>query len=292
MHNRKEHAMPERDGYLPGVPCWVDSSQPDPDAAAAFYRGLFGWQTENTMPPGSEAKYLVARLRGGDVAAISSPPDGAQGPPAWNTYIWVDSADETTAKVREAGGNVMAEPLDVFGAGRMAVFSDPEGAVFSVWQAREHRGARIVNEPGALNFNGLNTRDVDRAQSFYSAVFGWGTLSLPSGQMWTLPGYGDYLEALTPGIRAMTAQFGTPGFEDVVAAIIPIAGDDSATPAHWNVTFGTDDADAAAARAAGLGGEVLVPPSDGPFVRMTVLRDPQGAAFTASKFVPENKDLA
>jgi hypothetical protein len=104
----------------------------------------------------------------------------------------------------------MAEPLDVFGAGRMAVFSDPEGAVFSVWQAREHRRARIVNEPGALNCNGLNTRDVDRAQSFYSAVFGWGTLSLPSGQMWTLPGYGDYLERLTPGIRAMTAQFGAP----------------------------------------------------------------------------------
>jgi predicted enzyme related to lactoylglutathione lyase len=92
MRNRKEHAMPERDGYLPGVPCWVDTSQPDPDAAAAFYRGLFGWQTENTMPPGSEAKYLVARLRGGDVAAISSPPAGAQGPVAWNTYIWVDSA--------------------------------------------------------------------------------------------------------------------------------------------------------------------------------------------------------
>jgi predicted enzyme related to lactoylglutathione lyase len=187
------------------------------------------------MPPGSEAKYLVARLRGGDVAAISSPPDGAQGPLAWNTYIWVDSADETTAKVREAGGDVMAEPFDVFGAGRMAVFSDLEGAVFSVWQAREHRGARIVNEPGAVNFNGLNTRDVDRAQSFYSAVFGWGTLSLPSGQMWTLPGYGDYLERLTPGIRAMTAQFGAPGFEDVVAAIIPIAGDDSATPAHWTL---------------------------------------------------------
>jgi predicted enzyme related to lactoylglutathione lyase len=97
MRSRKEHAMPERDGYLPGVPCWVDTSQPDPDAAAAFNRALFGWQTENTMPPGSEAKYLVARLRGGDVAAISSPPAAAGGPVAWNTYIWVDSADDTTA---------------------------------------------------------------------------------------------------------------------------------------------------------------------------------------------------
>src|SRR5262249_59884591 len=95
---------------------------------------------------------------------------GAQGPVAWNTYFWVDSADETTAKVREAGGNVMAEPFDVFGAGRMAVFTDPEGAVFSGWQAREHRGARIVNEPRALNFNRPHTPDVGRAQSLYSAV--------------------------------------------------------------------------------------------------------------------------
>ena len=84
--------MAERDGYLPGVPCWIDTSQPDPDAAAAFYGGLFGWEIEDLMPPSSGAKYLVARLRGGDVAAISSPADGDVGPLGWNSYIWVDSA--------------------------------------------------------------------------------------------------------------------------------------------------------------------------------------------------------
>ena len=108
--------MPERDGYLPGVPCWVDTTQPDPDAAAAFYRELFGWETENMMPPGSGGKYLVARVHGGDVAAISSPPDRDQGQATWNTYIWVESADETAAKVRAAGGTVTAEPFDVPGA--------------------------------------------------------------------------------------------------------------------------------------------------------------------------------
>ena len=117
----------------------------------------------------------------------------------WNTYIWVESADETAAKVRDAGGKVLMEPFDVMDAGRMAVFADPEGAAFCVWQAKEHKGARIVNEHGSLNFNGLNTRDVEGAKSFYGSVFGWRTLALPGGvEMWTLPGYGDHLERDTP----------------------------------------------------------------------------------------------
>src|SRR5262249_60907565 len=152
-------------------------------------------------------------------------------------------------------------------------FTDGEGAAFCVWQAKEHRGARVVNEAGALNFNVLDTRDVERATSFYNAVFGWGTFDLPSGQAWTLPGYGDYLEQLTPGLRARTAEFGVPGFEDVVAAFNSIPADDADTPAHWSVTFGTDDADATAERAADLGGEVIVPPLAAPFMRITFIRD-------------------
>ena len=60
----------------------------------------------------------------------------------WNTYIWVDDADETADKVRAAGGTVLIEPFDVMDAGRMAVFADPEGAVFCVWQAKEHAAPR------------------------------------------------------------------------------------------------------------------------------------------------------
>jgi predicted enzyme related to lactoylglutathione lyase len=281
--------MAVRDGYLPGVPCWIDTSQPDPDAAAVFYNGLFGWEVEDVMPPGSGAKYLVARLRGGDVAAISSRADGDAGPPAWNTYVWVNSAHETATKVREAGGTVVMEPFDVFDAGRMATFADREGAAFSVWQAKEHRGARIVNESGALGFNGLHTRDLGEATAFYAAVFGWRTFGLPGGKAWTLPGYGDYLEQLTPGLRARAAELGVPGFEDVVAMINPIPADQTDTEPHWSVTFSTDDADATAERAASLGGKVVVPPFDAPFVRMTVLRDPQGASFIASQFVPETE---
>jgi uncharacterized protein len=302
--------MPERDGYIPGVPCWVDASQPDPEAAVDFYSRLFDWEFEDVMPPGSEGKYFIARLpqrarrgrsifgqvratsRGGDVAAVGSIPESAPPTATWNTYVWVESADETASKVRDAGGGVVIEPFDVMDASRMAVFTDPEGAAFCVWQAKEHKGARVVNDPGSLNFNGLNTRDVEGAKSFYGSVFGWRTLAVDGAEMFTLPGYGDYLERDNPDLRKQMAEAGAPeGFEDVVATINPIADDQPDTPAHWSVTFAVDDADATAAKAAELGGKVIVPPFDAPWIRMTVIGDPQGATFIASKFVPENKDL-
>ena len=286
--------MPERDGYIPGVPCWIDTSHPDPEAAVEFYSRLFGWEFEDVMPPGSEGKYFIARIRGGDVAAVGSIAEGAPPVAMWNTYVWVESADEAASKVRDAGGRVVSEPFDVMDAGRMAVFTDPEGAAFCVWQAKEHRGARIVNENGSLNFNDLNTRDVEGAKSFYGSVFGWRTLELEGGfAMWTLPGYGDYLERDDPELRKQMAEVDAPaGFEDVVASLNPIPDDQPDTPPHWGVTFAVDDADAVADTASELGGRVIVPPFDAPWVRMTVIADPQGATFTASKFVPENRDLA
>jgi uncharacterized protein len=286
--------MLERDGYLPGVPCWIDTSQPDPKATVAFYSGLFGWDFEDAMPPGSAGSYSIARLRGGDVAAVGSQPEAGPAMAAWNTYIWVESADETASRVLNAGGRVVTDPFNVMQAGRMAVFTDPAGAAFSVWQANEHKGARIVNEPGSLNFNGLNTRDVEGAKSFYGSVFGWEALDIGGGgEMWRLPGYGEFLEQRDPGLSERIAQSGAPeGFEDVVATLNPIADDQPDVPAHWSVTFAVDDADVTAERAAELGGQVVIAPFDAPWVRMTVITDPQGATFIASKFVPENRDLA
>jgi uncharacterized protein len=283
----------ERDGYPAGVPCWVDTGQPDPEAAVEFYGGLFGWEFEDRMPADSPGRYFVAQLRGRDVAAVGSQPEQAPPTPGWNTYVWVDSADDTTAKVKAAGGNALMEPFDVLDAGRMAVLTDPEGAVFCVWQAKEHKGAQLVNEPGTWNFSELNTRDPEGAKAFYGTVFGWEaeTLDYGDGQttMWRLPGYGDFLERRDPDLRRRMAADGAPeGFEDAVAWLIPMTSDQypDDVPPHWNVTFAVDDADAVADRAAKLGGQVRVPPFDAPFVRMTVVSDPQGAAFTASKYVP------
>src|SRR4051794_11440566 len=277
--------MPERDGYIAGVPCWADTTQPDPEAAARFYGGLFGWEFEDVMPPAAPGIYLMARIRGGDVAAVSPAPERAPTMVSWNTYIQTDSADEAASTVRDAGGALVMEPFDVMDSGRMAVLTDPEGAMFCVWEPRQHKGAQIVNEHGAVNFNTLHTRDVESAKRFYGSVFGWDTLDLGGGDdMWTLSAYGDHLEERTPGLRKSMGEMGAPeGFADVVAAIQRIPDGQPDTPAHWSVTFAVDDADAAAAEAEELGGRVVVPPMDAPWVRLTVLSDPAGAALVAGQ---------
>jgi predicted enzyme related to lactoylglutathione lyase len=283
----------ERDGYPAGVPCWVDTAQSDPEAAVRFYSGVFGWEFEDRMPTDSPGSYFVAQLRGRDVAAVGSQPEGMPPTPVWNTYVWVDSADEATAKAKEAGGKVLVEPFDVLEAGRMAMLADPEGAAFCVWQAKEHKGAQLVNEPGTWNFSELNTRDPEGAQAFYGAMFGWELTTFGSGggefSFWRLSGYGDHLSERDPDLRSRQAEDSAPvGFEDAVAALVPIGGNGSPedTPPHWSITFAVDDADAVADTAAELGGRVLAPPFDAPWVRMTVISDPQGAVFTASKYMP------
>jgi predicted enzyme related to lactoylglutathione lyase len=285
----------------------VDASEPDEEAAVEFYRALFGWEFADVMAPTSDGKYLIARcetrgwslfdrsgaVRRGDVAALGSPGEGAPPRPMWNTYIWVDSADETASRVRDAGGAVVVEPFDFMDASRIAVFTDRDGAAFRVWEAKQHRGARLVNDPGSVNFNGLNTRDIEGARSFYGSVFGWQTLAIGGGlEMWTLRGYGEYLEGYHPDLCEQWTEAGAPeGFEDVVATVNPIADDQPDTPSHWSVTFASADSDATAAKASDLGGDVIVPPFDAPWVRMTVLADPQGATFIASTFTPENRGL-
>src|ERR671918_3177326 len=84
--------MSEQDRYIPGVPCWIDTTQPDPEAAASFYGDLFGWEMEDVMPAESPLRYYIGRLGGGDVAAVGS--QQADGPKAaaWNTYVWVEDA--------------------------------------------------------------------------------------------------------------------------------------------------------------------------------------------------------
>jgi len=282
----------ERDGYPVGVPCWVDTAQPDPEAAVAFYGGLFGWEFEDTVPPEAPGHYFIGRLRGRDVAAIGSPTDDSLPRPVWNTYICVDSADATTAKVKSAGGTVLSEPFDVPAAGRMAVFADPAGAVFSVWQAREFKGAQLVNGPGTWSWSDLNTRDMKAATDFYGAVFGWEADTSEAGGEYAMlrrPGYGDFLETLDPDLRKrMAEEKAPPGFEDVVGWMVRMTSEQFSddTPSHWGVTIGVEDTDATVDKAGALGAKVLVPPMDVPPVRIAVLADPQGAVFTVSKYTP------
>jgi predicted enzyme related to lactoylglutathione lyase len=269
-----------RDGYPPGVPCWIDTARQDAQTAVAFYGGLFGWRVEDRMPPGAPFRYFVAQLDGRDVAAVGERPEGT---PVWNTYVGVASADEAAVRVADAGGSVLEAPFDIPGAGRMAVFADPAGAVFCVWQAREHRGAQIVNAPGTWNFSDLNTPDPEGAKAFYGAVFGWEASTLGEFTMWRVPGYGRFLEARDPDLRRRQADAGAPpGFEDAIGWLM--AATDA--QAQWAVTFAVDDADAIADRASELGGSIEMPPFDAGPARVAVLRDPEGARFTVSRYNP------
>jgi hypothetical protein len=277
--------MSERDDYIPGVPCWVDASYEDPESVLPFYRGIFGWEfTPAIETPGE--RFFIATIHGGSTAGIGELPADHQPVPAWNTYVAVTSADDAVAKVQASGGELLAPAFDVGDAGRMAILTDPQGAVFCIWQAGRIKGANVVNEHGAVNFNTLHTTNLEAAKKFYGEVFGWTTLSVAGAEFWTLPGYGVYLETITPGIRKGAAEMGVAGFEDVVAVLEPLK--DNKQP-HWHVTFAVNDADAAAATAVELGGNVLAPPIDAPYVRFTVLSDPEGTPFTASQFVAENR---
>ena len=288
--------MLERDQYPPGVPCWVDTAQPDPEAAASFYGGLFGWEFEDAMPPDSPGRYLVGRLQGRTVAAVGSQLEGMPPAPVWRTYVCVESADAAVAGATGAGGAVLMEPFDVLDAGRMAVLADTEGAALCVWQPGRTAGAQLVNVPGTWSFSGLNTRDPQAARGFYRALFGWEAETIGGSEggftFWRRPGYGDHLERRDPGLRErLTADGAPPGFEDAVAWLTPMTSDrfPEDAPPHWGVTFSVDDADAVADRAATLGGAVLVPPLDAPWVRVAVLSDPQGAVFTVTRYMPPER---
>jgi uncharacterized protein len=265
-----------RDGYPAGVPCFIDTSQRDVEAAQHFYGGLFGWEFEEWL----HGSYWMATIDGHDVAGLAQ----SDGEPAWNTYIEVASADQATADALQLGAHVLAPPRDVPDAGRMSVITDPTGAVFRTWQSGQHRGAGLVNAPGTWNWSDLYTPDPSLAEPFYRALFSWEARPVSfgeaSGIMWTQAGYGDSLEARTPGLRQMHEEAGAPeGFTDCIGWLIEDSG-----PSRWNVTFAVDDTDASAARAAELGGEVIVPPFDAGPVRVAQIRDPQGAVFTISYY--------
>jgi uncharacterized protein len=266
----------ERDGYEPGVPCWVDTWQPDPEGAVAFYTQPFGWEAKETSRPDSPDKYFMCRLRGRDVAAVGTQPPDAPGAPGWGTYVWVESADQTAAQVSDAGGRVVMEPFEALAGVCIIVVADPAGAAFGLWQPGGHRGAQLVNEPGAWSMSQLNTDDAERANTFYAAVFGWETDTFETGDgeitMWRVPGY-------------VGGEPEQPVSREVVAVMAPTSGAPAEVPPHWSVDFWVDDPDATAAKAAELAGEAIVPPFDTPVGRTAVLADPQGASFSVSKVI-------
>ncbi|WP_435737397.1 VOC family protein [Cellulosimicrobium sp. PMB13] len=278
MTDQRPGAVPRT--YPHGVPCWVDTEQPDVDEALAFYGALFGWAFEDRLPPGAGGRYVVASLGGLPVAAIASrAPD--EGSPEWVTYVAVDDVDAAARGVEDLEGEVLDGPVTVGDAGRMAVVRDRQGATCRFWQPDGRLGAQRVNEPGAWNFSNLLTPDPERALHFYGPLLGWEvSLDLGAGMV-RVPGYGDHLARTSdPGIHERQAKL-PPGFADVAAGIERADG-----PARFVVTFAVADRDASVATAERAGATVLTS-VETDWSRDAVIRDPQGAELTLSQFAPK-----
>jgi predicted enzyme related to lactoylglutathione lyase len=238
--------MGERTSFTPGTFSWSELVTSDADAAKDFYTGLLGWSYDD-QPLGEGQVYSMAELGGATVAALFA---SSEQPPHWNCYVTVASADETAAKAGELGGNVIAEPFDVMTAGRMAVLSDPTGGILSVWEAREHIGASLVNTPGALAWNDLVTADPDTAAGFYGELFGW-----------TFQSMSEEYRVIRNGETSNGGMFKQDG------------------PSAWLPYFAHASVHAAIAQIGELGGQVFNGPVDLPNGTFAVVSDPQGAVF-------------
>lgn len=249
--------MPERTVYANGTPSWVDVSTPDLPATIAFYGEIFGWEAAEAGPAEQTGGYTMFFQDGKPVAGAMTIQAEGQ-PVVWSTYIAVDDADKAHQLALDAGGLSIAPPMDVMTAGRMAFLADLEGAVFGIWQAGDHAGSAIVNEPVSLCWNELASRDPESAKRFYGTLFGWSAQTADAGgQEYTTFMLGD---APVAGLFTPTPEMG------------PV-------PAHWGVVFAVTDPDAIAAKVPELGGQVVFPPMDIPVGRVAYVTDQHGAPF-------------
>jgi hypothetical protein len=250
--------MPDRTSHPAGAFSYAELATDDVDVARSFYAPLFGWQYhESPLPMGGT--YIMARIRGRTAAAMFAGAPEEQGPPHWNAYVTVASVDESAERAAALGATIVAQPFDVMQSGRMAVVQDPSGAFVNLWQPQQDIGAEVVNEPGALTWNELATRDPDAAMAFYRDLLNWEFERIEQAPMpmWsiTLGGRGN------GSVRQMGTE--TP----------------SQVPPHWLTYFAVEDAGKAVGAAEAAGAQVLVPATGIPAGSFAILADPRGAAF-------------
>lgn len=241
-----------------GKPAWIDLSSSDPAASRDFYSKLFGWQVDVNPDP-QYGGYAMARIGGKDVAGIG-PKMMPEAPTAWSIYIGTDDIDNLAQKVQAAGGTVLGAPMDIGDQGRMAVFTDPAGAVISAWQPRA-MPAFLTGPANTYGWAELNSRGLARAVPFYAAVFGWSSRTSPMGE--GQPPYTEFLLGEDSVAGGMEMNPATP----------------PAVPSYWMVYFSVDDVDASYRRALEAGAQEMLSPTDFSGGRFAIVSDPQGAMF-------------
>jgi len=255
--------------YPHGLISWTDISLPDPEKGKAFYTQLFGWRAKDQFDHDGNYIYTMFSIDGKSTAGMGPMPPEMQEtgfPPMWQTYIAVDDVDDAVAKVTEHGGSVVMPTMQIFDSGRMAVVAEPGGAVASFWEAAGHVGSEVFNQPGAMTWNELNTRDSQASRDFWGAVLGW-TFTPMEGM--------DYYVIMCPGDHEARAGDGANGGVLQMDENWP-----AEIPPHWMVYFWVSDTDATIEKLQELGGTVSVPPFDTGAGRVAVVGDDQGGTFS------------
>ena len=240
-----------------GEPCWVDYASTDVPATREFYTGLFGWKAE--IGGGEFGGYITFLRDGRPVAGLGSVMGDQQGD-TWLTYLMAEDADATERAAKSAGADVLSPVMTVGDKGRLAVISDPGGAVVGLWEPGEHHGFGLTAEVGAPAWHELYARSYAAQLAFYTSVFRWNTQVL-----------GD-----TADFRYTTfgpAEAPAGGVYDA-DKVLP-----ESVPSHWLIYFGVADADTASGRVQELGGSVVRDPWDSEFGRLAQVTDPLGAIF-------------
>ncbi|KES07755.1 glyoxalase/bleomycin resistance protein/dioxygenase [Streptomyces toyocaensis] len=252
---RPNGEAPER--HTPGTPCWVSLMVHRLDPIQEFYGALFGW--EFRPGPGQLGPYVSALREGYPVAGIGVLPPDRHLPIAWTPYFASDDVNATAAAVRSCGGTVGVGPLDAGGAGRLAIGSDPGGAVFGIWQPAAHTGRAVTGAPGTPAWYELTTYESTHVAKFYETVFG-------HDEERTVSADHDHVTLHLAG-RPVAAVHG-------LGHALP-----RDRGPHWTTFFAVVAADEAVSRVERLGGRLLEPPHDGDQGRVAVVADPEGARF-------------
>jgi predicted enzyme related to lactoylglutathione lyase len=251
--------MPTRDTPWPnGTPCWVDYGASDLDATKSFYRSLLGWEYTGGEP--EFGGYLTANVNGRAAAGLG-PQQDPNDPPRWTTYFATDDAAATSSRIKDAGGTVLVEPMEVGPMGTMVIALDPQGNPFGLWQSGLNTGVRIHNEPGALAWNEAAVDDPEAARAFYSAVFDFRFDEMPDSGGYTTFTTGDH-------------------------PLGGLGGHQPGSPKGWTTCFAVTDTDAAVSAVEAAGGKVTMAPMDTEFGRFAVLEDPWGAPFSVMQDPP------
>ncbi|WP_055490958.1 VOC family protein [Streptomyces sp. TP-A0356] len=241
-----------------GMPCWADAMFSDLEGAKRFYGEVLGWTFGESSP--EYGNYTQAYADGKAVAAVVPPMPGQEGHSAWCLYFAATDAAATARKIRDNGGEVLMEPMQVGDFGTMALARDPSGAVFGLWQAGTHEGFEARGVPGAYCWAEVFTREPEKSDAFFPAVFPYRVKQIEDEAV-------DFRIFELDGNPVLGRMRMTDDFPPEV-------------PPYINVYFAVDDCDAAVDRATKNGGILRFGPMDSPFGRFAALSDPQGANFS------------